>query len=238
MADKALRFVFLITSLFVLLFSCFPATVDGYKNYTVGDSLGWYDSLEKPTVNYQKWAAGKNFSLGDFLIFNTDNNHSVIQTYNLTTYNSCDSSDGLDNNTIEWSSADPSSTTPYPVTVPVPLVRVGPTYFFSSDYDGEQCRNGQRLEIRVARGQGLPPGLGGPTGGSPGPISPQSGDDEESAPDTLVPSNFDHPRDVSDDGDGESGSNEASDSLSLVALTRLFGVGVGLQWIFLVFVIF
>ncbi|KAG6635880.1 hypothetical protein CIPAW_11G073700 [Carya illinoinensis] len=26
----------------------------------------WYDTLEKPSVNYQKWAAGKNFSLGDF----------------------------------------------------------------------------------------------------------------------------------------------------------------------------
>jgi len=33
----------------------------------VGDSLGWFDNLEKPTVNYQKWVAEKQFSLGDFL---------------------------------------------------------------------------------------------------------------------------------------------------------------------------
>lgn len=41
--------------------------VSGYKNYTVGDDLGWFDKLEKPTVDYQKWASSKTFSLGDFL---------------------------------------------------------------------------------------------------------------------------------------------------------------------------
>jgi hypothetical protein len=29
--------------------------------------LGWYDATVKSNVNYQKWADGKNFSLGDFL---------------------------------------------------------------------------------------------------------------------------------------------------------------------------
>ncbi|KAF4378003.1 hypothetical protein G4B88_004610 [Cannabis sativa] len=43
-------------------------SVEAYKNYTVGDSLGWYDKSEKPTVDYQKWADSNNFSLGDFLI--------------------------------------------------------------------------------------------------------------------------------------------------------------------------
>lgn len=41
--------------------------VEAYQNYTVGGSLGWYDSQEKPEIDYQKWASGKNFSLGDFL---------------------------------------------------------------------------------------------------------------------------------------------------------------------------
>lgn len=40
---------------------------DAYKNYTVGESLGWYDVLEAPKADYQKWASHKNFSLGDFL---------------------------------------------------------------------------------------------------------------------------------------------------------------------------
>lgn len=46
---------------------CFSGSAEAYKNYTVGDSLGWYDSQEKPAVDYQKWADAKNFSLGDFL---------------------------------------------------------------------------------------------------------------------------------------------------------------------------
>lgn len=41
--------------------------VEAYKNYTVGDSLGWFDNLRVPDVNYQKWADSKNFTLGDFL---------------------------------------------------------------------------------------------------------------------------------------------------------------------------
>lgn len=41
--------------------------VAGYKNYTVGDDIGWFDKLEKSSVDYQKWASSKTFSLGDFL---------------------------------------------------------------------------------------------------------------------------------------------------------------------------
>ncbi|KAJ8615241.1 hypothetical protein MRB53_034613 [Persea americana] len=56
--------------LFLFFFSvflfCFSKAA-AYKNDTVGDSLGWYDKLQEPTINYQEWAAGKNFSLGDFL---------------------------------------------------------------------------------------------------------------------------------------------------------------------------
>ncbi|KAL2535939.1 early nodulin-like protein 18 [Forsythia ovata] len=174
---QSLVFLILYSFLFVVSFS---GSVDAYKNYTVGDSLGWYDTIEKPNVDYPKWASSKNFSLGDFLIFNTDNNHSVIQTYNFTTYKLCDYEDALDNDTIQWSSDDPSSTTPHPVSVAVPLIKVGMTYFFSSDYDG------------------LPARLRTPSDGSPAPVSPESGDDE-SAPETLVPSNFDNPKDTSDD---------------------------------------
>ncbi|PIN16912.1 hypothetical protein CDL12_10436 [Handroanthus impetiginosus] len=207
----------LLFTLFLLTVMSFSLPVEAYKNYTVGDSLGWYDVLEKPHVDYQKWAADKNFSLGDFLIFNTDNNHSVIQTYNFTTYKLCDSSDAPENDTIEWSSANPSSTTPYPVSVSVPLLKVGMTYFFSSDYDGEQCQNGQHFKIKVTYGRGLPPSLRSPSDDSLAPISAQSGDDE-SAPDTIVPSNFDNPKDADDD------ESVPSKSISLSTFSELFGV--------------
>ncbi|KAL3530049.1 hypothetical protein ACH5RR_009371 [Cinchona calisaya] len=189
-----------------------------YKNYTVGDSLGWYDNLENPQVDYQKWVAGKDFSLGDFLIFNTDNNHSVIQTYNFTTYKLCDYEDASDNDTIQWSSADPSSTSPQPVSVSVPLLKVGITYFFSGDYDGEQCQNGQHFQINATYGLGLPPSLQSPSDNqAPAPVNPNSGDDD-SAPDTLVPSNFNNPLNVSD------ADNESSESTSLPAFSRFIGV--------------
>ncbi|EOY32991.1 Early nodulin-like protein 18 [Theobroma cacao] len=187
-----------------LLLLSFSGSVTAYKNYTVGDSLGWYDTLEKPAVNYQKWAAAKNFSLGDFLIFNTDNNHSVVQTYNFTIYKLCDDNDALQNDTIEWSAANPSATVPYPVSVPVPLVKEGMNYFFSSDYDGEQCQNGQQFKINVTHGQGLPKSLEEPDD-APAPNSPDFGSDD-SAPDTIVPANFNHPIEEESDKDEDSGS--------------------------------
>ncbi|KAI3797804.1 hypothetical protein L1987_33067 [Smallanthus sonchifolius] len=191
--------------------------VAGYKNYTVGDDLGWFDKLEKPTVDYQKWASSKTFSLGDFLIFHTDNNHTVVQTYNSTIYHLCDDSNALENDTIEYASPDPSASAVHPVSVAVPLVKVGPNYFFSSDYDGEQCENGQRLSINVTQGQGLPPSLRTPTPGAPGPVSEQSGDD--TVPDTVVPANFDHPKDISDD-DSDGGKKKSN---GMIIQTSVWG---------------
>lgn len=187
---------------------------DAYKNYTVGDKSGWTDAT--PSVDYQKWTSGKTFSLGDFLIFNTDTNHSVIQTYKATAYERCD--DNVDDNSIQWSSTDSSATSPRPTTAAVPLTKLGMTYFLSGDYDGEQCRNGLRLKINVTYGQGLPPSLKSPAG-SPAPASPQPGDDDP-VPDTIVPANFNHPRDV-----GDEDIDRPSSSASLFSFSRVFGIG-------------
>jgi len=51
----------------LLLFFCLSGSAHAYKNYTVGDSLGWFDNTENSNVNYQKWADTKEFTLGDFL---------------------------------------------------------------------------------------------------------------------------------------------------------------------------
>ncbi|XP_047308551.1 blue copper protein-like [Impatiens glandulifera] len=171
--------VFLLLS----LISWFGST-EAYQNYTVGDSLGWYDKLLKPTVDYQKWVASKNFSLGDFLIFNTDSNHSVIQTYNLTTYLNCDYNNAQDNDTMEWANSDLSSTSPEKVSIEVPLVTIGMNYFFSGTYDGDQCMNGQRFNIYVTYGEGLPPSLIDDTDDDSG------GEGEESSPDMSFLLNY------------------------------------------------
>ncbi|XP_020087605.1 blue copper protein isoform X2 [Ananas comosus] len=189
-------FSFCFCFCFCLTIILSPQCTHAYKNYTVGDSLGWYDNLMEPKVDYQKWASGKIFSLGDFLIFNTDKNHSVVQTYNATTYKLCDYNDASDGDTVEWSAGEPEFSKAA-VTVAVPLLKEGPTYFFSGDYDGEQCENGQQLAINVTHGQGLPDSLKNPSDqSSPAPASP---DDEKSVPDTVVPSNFDHPTTTTND---------------------------------------
>ncbi|CAM8886710.1 hypothetical protein QQ045_025664 [Rhodiola kirilowii] len=204
MNKRSALFLFIISSL---------SLSSAYQNYTVGDTLGWFDNLEKPDINYQKWADSHSFSLGDFLIFNTDNNHSVVQTHNATVYALCDADDAALNDTYEWSSADPSATTPHPVTVPVPLITEGPIFFFSGDYDGEQCLNGQHFKINVTHGRGLPDSLKDDQGAM-APANPDAGNDD-SAPDTVVSSDFDHPRNDKDKDDGD--SEKHSSVVGLVA---------------------
>ncbi|GLT58714.1 hypothetical protein SLA2020_315840 [Shorea laevis] len=220
---------FSISCLVVLL--SFSGSVEAYKNYTVGGSLGWFDNSEK-SVDYQKWADGFNFSLGDFLIFNTDNNHSVVQTYNVTTYKLCDSSDDMGNDTMEWSAADPSATTTHPVSVAVPLVKEGINYFFSEDYDGDQCKAGQHFQLNVTHGQGLPKSLQDPSEDAPAPNSPDYAG-ADSAPDTIVPSNFNHPTDdETDDHTENSGSNSLFGKFFVKKLANGFVVLLGIFFIF------
>ncbi|CAA6657034.1 unnamed protein product [Spirodela intermedia] len=147
--------MFLALACLVLLQSVHGA--EGYRNYTVGDSLGWYDKLKEPKVDYKKWVAGKNFSLGDFLIFNTDKNHSVVQTYNATTYQRCDYKNAEDDT-------------------------VGMNYFFSGLYAGAQCRHGQRFKINVTHGHGLPESLRNPP-----PAAEAPPPDDGGVPETTVP---------------------------------------------------
>jgi len=141
-----------------------------------------------------------------------------VQTYNFTTYKQCDYDDAQDKDTIQWSSVDPSNTDIHPVTVAVPLLKEGATYFFSSDYDGEQCKNGQHFKINVTHGQGLPKSLQKPED-SPSPASPISGDDE-SAPDTNVPSNFNNPKEDSDDEKTSDKDKEESSSVSMLKYAK------------------
>ncbi|KAJ6755037.1 hypothetical protein OIU79_027621 [Salix purpurea] len=189
-------------SCLLLLLPSFLGSVGAYKNYTVGDSLGWYDATMKSNVNYQKWADGKNFSLGDFLIFNTDSNHSVVRTYNITTYRLCDYDNSVDNDTVQWAYTNPSNTLTQAVTWAVPLLKEGPTFFFSGDDDGEQCQNGQHFKIAVSHGKGLPDSLKDPSDQAPAPNAADYG----STPDTVVPFDFNNPHEQDTDVKKDSGS--------------------------------
>uniref|UniRef100_A0A453EEY6 Phytocyanin domain-containing protein n=1 Tax=Aegilops tauschii subsp. strangulata TaxID=200361 RepID=A0A453EEY6_AEGTS len=160
------------------------------------------------------------FSMLNWRVFNTDKNHSVVQTRNETLYKSCDYDDsGLDD-TIDWSAAAPEFSKDA-VTAAVPLLKEGNTYFFSGNYDGEQCENGQRFAIAVAHGQGLPPDLRPPVADAPGPAAGPDSADRAPAFD------FSHPKNVSTPSDASASDDETSTSTSDSTL-NLVSLGAGL----------
>ncbi|KAK2997496.1 hypothetical protein RJ639_024961 [Escallonia herrerae] len=137
-----------------------PATA--YTNHTVGGSAGWFfnSTTSAASSNFTAWATNQTFGLGDYLIFNTNTNQTVIQTYNETTYRSCSISDSSDNDTFKF--AGGGNIFGVALTMAVPLTIEGPNYYFSDAEDGVQCQNGLAFEILVQHGLGLPPSLNQP----------------------------------------------------------------------------
>ncbi|XP_057981415.1 early nodulin-like protein 18 [Malania oleifera] len=133
-----------------------------YTNHTVGDAAGWFFNVTTNTsaANYSAWAAGVTFNLGDYLIFNTNTNQTVIQTYNLTTYQICSTDDASDNDTFHYDEG--SSQFGAALTVAVRLTIEGANYYFSDADDGAQCQHGMAFAIKVNHGVGLPPSLNQP----------------------------------------------------------------------------
>ncbi|XP_076934274.1 early nodulin-like protein 18 [Bidens hawaiensis] len=132
-----------------------------YTNYTVGDKSGWFFNPDTSiaSADYVKWAANKTFSLGDYLIFNTNSNQTVILTYNETTFHSCSIDNSSDSDTFVYTQGNVIG---QPLTVVVPLTIEGPNYFFSDANDGIQCESGLAFGINVTHGVGLPPNLNQP----------------------------------------------------------------------------
>lgn len=160
-------------------------------------------------------------------VFNTDKNHSVVQTRNGTLYKSCDYNDSGPDDTVEWSAAAPEFSKDA-VTVAVPLLKEGRTYFFSGNYDGEQCENGQRFAIDVAHGQGLPPDLRPPAADAPAPSSSRPADDGAAVLDFSHPKNVTTPSasdsdadDLRGDATSESGRAPAKLGSGIAVMTAL-----------------
>ncbi|CAK8542263.1 unnamed protein product [Lathyrus sativus] len=162
--------------------SATAAATGGYKNHTVGGTSGWFfnSTTNTPATNYSSWASTQTFNLGDYLIFNTNSNQSVILTYNNTVYLNC-TADDSDTGTFIYSSGPDSFN--QALTIPVPLTIVGPNYFFSDTSDGVQCQHGLAFEIQVQRGLGLPPSLNQPP---PPPYKEPPGPDNAQSPSVTV----------------------------------------------------
>ncbi|KNA17437.1 hypothetical protein SOVF_079990 [Spinacia oleracea] len=157
-----------LTVIVVLIGTASAAT---YTNHTVGGPppSGWFFNATTNTssTNYSTWAATRTFNLGDYIIFHTNTNQTVVQTYNSTTYNNCTADYSSDNDTLIFNSG--ATVFDQPLTISVPLTKVGPNYFFSDAGDGVQCQRGMRFDIKVGQGLGLPPSLNQPP---PPPYTP------------------------------------------------------------------
>ncbi|XP_058106263.1 uclacyanin-3-like [Magnolia sinica] len=130
--------------------------------YTVGDTNGWTTG-----VNYVSWASGKNFAVGDTLLFTYGSNHGVDEVSQVD-YNNCNS-----NNAI--SSASGGST-------PITLTNTGSRYFLCPTFG--HCGQGMRLAVTVG-------GANTTTPTTPStPTTTPSG--TPSPPSTSTPSNTNH----------------------------------------------
>lgn len=137
---------------------------------------------------------------------------TVIQTYNLTTYQACNIDDASGNDTFQYGGG--SDQFGEALTVAVPLTLEGPNYFFSDADDGVQCQKGMRFEIDVKHGSGLPPSLNQPP---PPPYAEPPGPDAATTPPATV---------VNAPGNGGSGGGvnvrEAVWGVSLLLATLFF----------------
>ncbi|KAA8515959.1 hypothetical protein F0562_019138 [Nyssa sinensis] len=134
------------------------------------------------STNYSAWAANQTFNLGDYLIFNTNTNLTVIQTYDEATYLNCSMDDASDNDTFQYDGG--SNQFGEALTIPVPLTIQGPNYYFSDADDGVQCQHGLAFEIVVNHGLGLPPNLNQPP--PPPYAAPPSPAGDQSPPINVV----------------------------------------------------
>ncbi|XAR63145.1 hypothetical protein NMG60_11022983 [Bertholletia excelsa] len=185
MATATVACLTVIALLVTVVASAAPAATV-YTNHTVGDNLGWFFNATTNTssANYTSWAAKQTFNLGDYLIFNTNSNQTVIQTYNESTYSSCSADDASDSDTFQYDGG--SNVFGQLETIAVPLTIEGANYYFSdAGDDGVQCQQGMAFEIVVNHGLGLPPSLNQPP---PPPYkAPPSPPDAQSPPITVVP---------------------------------------------------
>ncbi|XP_022759521.1 cucumber peeling cupredoxin-like [Durio zibethinus] len=171
-----------LTLLALLITTATVAT--GYTNHTVGGDAGWFFDSNTITsaTNYSSWAANQTFNLGDYLIFRSSTNQTVIETYNETTYRSCVTDDASDTDTFQYGGGNTDFG--QSLTIAVPLTIEGTNYYFSDADDGIQCQQGMAFEILVNHGIGLPPSLNQPP--PPPYIEPPGGDLAQSPPITIT----------------------------------------------------
>ncbi|VVA98019.1 unnamed protein product [Arabis nemorensis] len=97
--------------------------------HIVGDSNGW-----ELFTNYTTWTRGREFHVGDVLVFNYDGDQHNVMQVNSTAYADC----GRDNYTSISTKGNDT----------ILISEVGELWFICGV--GDHCENGQKLKINVA----------------------------------------------------------------------------------------
>ncbi|CAH8284485.1 unnamed protein product [Eruca vesicaria subsp. sativa] len=120
-------FTSLITLSVVFSLSSLMLKPEG-ANHTVGDSSGW-----ELLTNYTNWTQGREFHVGDVLVFNYNKDQHNVMQVNSTAYADC----GRENYISLFNKGNDS----------IIMSEVGEHWFICGMYD--HCENGQKLSINV-----------------------------------------------------------------------------------------
>ncbi|XP_065864162.1 uclacyanin-3-like [Euphorbia lathyris] len=153
--------------------------------HTVGGSSGWTNF----GVNYDTWAAGETFTVGDTLLFSYSGTHSVAEVPE-TGYSGCSSSNAVQ-------TYNDGSTT-------ISLTKPGPMYFICST--SGHCGSGMKMQINVVAASTPTPATPSTptpsTPATPGTTTPS----EAGTPPTTTPA----PKTPSTPADNGGGANVVS----------------------------
>ncbi|GJN03820.1 hypothetical protein PR202_ga21302 [Eleusine coracana subsp. coracana] len=125
------------SALIAVLVAVSCAAAASATTYTVGDTQGWTTN-----VDYSGWTSGKNFAVGDKLLFNFASAAHTVTEVSKSNYESCSSSNAISSN----------SNGPATVTLSSPG-----THYFICGVPGH-CSGGMKLAVDVG---------GSSSGGSP-----------------------------------------------------------------------
>ncbi|KAH8504145.1 hypothetical protein Peur_046269 [Populus x canadensis] len=117
--------------IFFLIFMAFCRGVSMAAVYQVGDSAGWTSMGQ---VDYQEWAASKNFHVGDTLVFNYNSQFHNVKQVTQQGFEACNATSPIATYTNGYDT--------------VTLEKLGHFYFICG-YPGH-CQAGQQIDILVS----------------------------------------------------------------------------------------
>ncbi|XP_059432991.1 umecyanin-like [Corylus avellana] len=123
--------------------------------HVVGDATGW--TVPAAATFYSTWAANKNFSVGDVLVFNFTTGAHDVATVDKDAFDTCNKANTL-----------PINNGPASIT----LNTTGENYFICTI--GQHCTGGQKLAVNVT-GTSTTPSPPGVMAPPPPPPPPPSG---------------------------------------------------------------